>query len=161
MLSVSTPFRCLWDHGHLTGASVAGIEVLLIASHPPRSQLGVWHSQGPFPRVGVGETTCASPTVAGPKFRSWDLGDVNTPSWWRGVVVWGLQWEGPVEWLYNCPIQTPGIFNQEPRNPRFWPPSLEEAGGRHGWVSLPFIWILQPLGIRPCLSPSIAPLSWL
>lgn len=29
---------------------------MLISSPPPRSQLGVWHRQGPFPRVGVGET---------------------------------------------------------------------------------------------------------
>lgn len=50
-------------------------------------------------------------------------------------------------------------LNQEPKSPGFPPPS--PRGREQPWLglSLPFISVLQPLGIRPCLKPCIAPLS--
>lgn len=57
------------------------------------------------------------------------------------------------------PPRTP--LSQEPRSPGSPLPSLR--GREQAWsgLSLPFISILQPLGIRPCLKPCIAPLSTL
>lgn len=51
------------------GAGVARIGgILLISSPPPDLSLG-FGTAGPLPRSGSGRNTCASPTVAGPKFR--------------------------------------------------------------------------------------------
>lgn len=87
---------------------------------------------------------------------------MNTPSWWWRAGDLGMRVEGTEDSDYHCP----------PPDPRNLPPGTQESKilatfpegvGGPGMVGCfyPLIWTLQSLGIRPCLSPSIAPLSWL
>lgn len=69
-------------------------------------------------------------------------------------VVWDCSGRDQSGTLSPGPIQTPGIFHWEPQSLRLG------QGRRQAWlVSVRFIGILQPLGIRPCPRPSKAPLS--
>lgn len=80
---------------------------------------------------------------------------MNTPSWWRG---WSGDWRGRGQGSdWNTVPSDCAPTNQNPRvRDSHHPP--QEAGSRRAWLSTLYL-PPEPLGIRPCLKPCIAPLS--
>lgn len=78
---------------------------------------------------------------------------MNTPSWWRGWSGTGGRARGVTGTQFHLTAPT----NQNPRvRDSHHPP--QEAGSRHACLSTLYL-PPEPLGIRPCLKPCIAPLS--